>query len=382
MGYWCIGIVVLRRASVALAAATFLVGWVDCHAQGTWQSAPCLPSQASSEQLPSSRFLVLDTGGSGGGFGQGDVRQKLHDVFFWNEKLGWTSGYGGVFHTEDGGLTWTRMKPAGGWYQIEMTGPEDIWLLEGKHPGGMGNAWLWHSVDGGKTWEEQLKGKIGHYWDMYCRGQERWVLCAGFPSYHSNDGGISWNQVNLQGMLQVVLKVAIPADVPTPEGFVVYVFGFHQQRARLVKSVDGGHSWTVVALPEEAPAYVYARLHFATSRMGWIGLSEGKILFTANGGDSWEWRNLPSDRAVSALWFDQLGRGFAAVQNTDFFRFREALFETRDGGRSWVPVLAGAKHVSALFGLGPGRLWAVGDVPGFVPNDLVVVQQFREVREE
>ena len=81
----------------------------------------------------------------------------------------------------------------------------------------------------------------------------------------------------------------------------------------------------------------------------------------------------PTDRAVSALWLDQLGRGFAAGQNSDFCHFREALFETRNGGRLWTPVLAGAKHVSTIFGLGPEQVWAVGDVPGYVPNDLVAI---------
>ena len=65
------------------------------------------------------------------------------------------------------------------------------------------------------------------------------------------------------------------------------------------------------------------------------------------------------------------------MQNNDFFRFREALFETRDGGRSWTPVLSGAKQVNAIFALGPWQVWAVGNVPGFVPNDLVAILRAR-----
>ena len=119
---------------------------------GVWQGQPCIAgARAAPLSSAASRFLVLDTGGSGGGFGQGDARDSLRDAFFWNEKLGWACGYGGVFKTEDGGLSWKRMKPRGDWQQLKMTGPEELWLLEGRHPGGPGMAWLWHSTDGGKN---------------------------------------------------------------------------------------------------------------------------------------------------------------------------------------------------------------------------------------
>jgi hypothetical protein len=52
---------------------------------------------------------------------------------------------------------------------------------------------------------------------------------------------------------------------------------------------------------------------------------------------------------------------------------RRTLYETWDAGKTWTPVLGGAKHVAALFGLGPARVWAVGDVPGFIQNDLVAI---------
>jgi len=75
-----------------------------------------------------------------------------------------------------------------------------------------------------------------------------------------------------------------------------------------------------------------------------------------------------------SLWFDQLGRGFAAVANHDFRHPRRTLYESLDAGETWTALLGGAKHVSALFGRGPRRIWGVGDVPGFIQNDLVVIR--------
>ena len=341
-------------------------------AQGLWQGHTIIGQTPGAQPQPRSEWVVLDTGGSGGGFGQGDIRQKLQDVVFWNEKVGWACGYGGVFRTGDGGLTWTRMKPKGGWYHMAMPGPEEIWLLEGQHPGGPGKVWLWQTADGGRSWHEHLAGKLAGYLDLYCRGNERWVLCGGFPSYRSEDGGKTWKQEKFGGLLQAAQKIAIPADVRTDDGFVVYVLGSYKESWRFIKSADGGRKWVVVALPD-APRHHRYQCYFATSRMGFVSGPEGQLLFTEDGGETWQRRDLPTNQWVTALWHDQLGRGFAAVDNSDFFHFRQTLYETPDAGKTWTAVLGGAKHVSALFALGPGRLWAVGDVPGFVPNDLVAI---------
>ena len=369
-------ILLLVLATAGVPAA----GVFDLTPPGAWQgtsypaltphSALRIPLSSTAGPAAQSQWLLLDSGGSGGGFGQGDVRQKLHDVQFWDQRLGWACGYGGVFKTVDGGLTWTRMKPAGGWYQIELTGPAEIWLMEGKHPGGPGHAWLWHSTDGGAAWEEVLPGKLAGYQDLYCHGQECWVMCGGYPAFHSHDGGRTWEQINFGGLLQSAFRIAIPADLPTPGGFTVYVAGNFGKARRLIRSDDGGSTWRLLPLPE-AEAYFRYVPFFATSHLGWLGGPGGTVLRTDDGGESWTSCPLPTTQEVMSLWFDQNGRGFAAVNNTDFTHAREALYETADGGRHWTPVLGGQKHVDRIFGLGPGLVWIVGDVPGYIQNDLV-----------
>jgi photosystem II stability/assembly factor-like uncharacterized protein len=343
---------------------------------GLWQghAYPAAAGTVAESAAVADRFLVLDTGGSGGGFGQGDVRSHLQDVVFWNQQLGWSCGYGGVFKTVDGGLTWTRMKPRGGWYHIGMAGPDEVWLLEGQHPGGIGKVWLWKSTDGGTSWQEHLHGQLGGYADMYVRGPYRWVLCGGFPSYRSDDGGRSWQTERCGGLLHGKLKISIPADVVTPQGFAVYVLGDFKRQRRLVASHDSGRTWSVVLLPDAAGLF-RDRMCWATSRRGWLATSDGKMLVTADGGQTWQSRDLPTDQIVNALWCDAAGRGFAAFQNAVLERFRYTLYETRDDGHTWTALLGGQKSVNAFFAFGPGQLWAVGNVPGYVPNDLVVILQ-------
>ncbi len=112
--------------------------------------------------------------------------------------------------------------------------------------------------------------------------------------------------------------MTVPGDggAQPHEGFVAYVFGHPAapNRSPLVKSTDGGHTWKQLPLPPDFPAGGFPNaMYFATSWKGWLGLAGGKVLFTPDGGRTWEWRNLPTDQAVTAIWMDQVGHGFVGV---------------------------------------------------------------------
>lgn len=367
------------RIRVWLFAGVCLAVGGSAYAQGLWQGAtyPRLVTGHRPLATPATKWLVLDTGGSGGGFGKGDIRQKLHDVHFWDDRLGWACGYGGVFKTQDGGLTWARMKPNGGWYHIEMSGPEEIWLLAGKHPGGLGNAWLHHSTDGGETWQEvlALAGQLDGYRDLYCRGPLRYVL-TGTAAWRSSDRETGWRRVDfgVQGGFRP-RRMAVPADLPTERGFVVYVLGdsVATRQRMLLKSEDAGATWAPLRELPAAPSSYRGQVFFATSRQGWVAGPDNQIWRTDDGGESWQPCHLPEGEWATALWFDQRGRGFAAVANHKFLNPGQALYETTDAGATWTAVMGGLKQVNAIFGRGPRRVWAVGDVPGFVQNDLVLI---------
>jgi photosystem II stability/assembly factor-like uncharacterized protein len=325
-------------------------------------------------------FFLTQTGGGGGAFGRGDVHGHLCDVDFATLQVGFACGTGGVFKTEDRGLTWHRIKPNGNWQRIQAVSPDDVWLLEGIHPGGFGKVWLWHSVDGGKSWNEveALKGKLAAYGGkgLYCRWDQRWVLGGDFTTYRSADGGKIWQAVNFQGFLYGVYDMAVPADLPrgqSRQGFDVYVLGHKDGPASwLVRSSDGGQTWREVPLPAAArPQLAGGRVLFSTCRDGWVGGKSGKCILTRDGGETWKDCSVPTDQRVVALWFDQLGRGFAAVDNTDWLHLQQTVYMTSDYGASWAPVLGGYKQILSFCDLGRNHLWAVGYEPGLVQQDIV-----------
>jgi hypothetical protein len=75
------------------------------------------------------------------------------------------------------------------------------------------------------------------------------------------------------------------------------------------------------------------------------------------------------------MWFDALGRGFVAVDNSDLYHVSDAMFRTLDGGRTWQPILSGYKQINRIFGLDANSVWAVGTEPTVVPNDLVAIME-------
>ncbi|HTU24152.1 MAG TPA: hypothetical protein VMF30_02065 [Pirellulales bacterium] len=376
-----------------LAAAANVCSRAAASSEGQWQGTS-YPRVAASESSHPARFFVTDSGGSGGGFGGGDPHHHLGSIDFWNRNIGWACGNGGVFRSADGGLSWTRVKPRGGWAQVRLTGPQDVWLLESTFVDRKPVVHLWHSTDAGRNWQEPLPETLIGGFCLYARGRHCWIFSgrADGMSFASADGGQSWRRIDFHGLLAGGTHLAIPADVPTNapagpnEGFVAYAFGHRASGSRspMAKSIDGGHEWEAITLPSDLPASELPKtMYFATSWKGWLGFKDGRILLTADGGRTWQWRNLPThDQAVIALWMDQAGHGFASVANgpswgstNDAYvgAYRDAVFETHDDGQSWTPVLSGYKQINAFVALDANHVWGAGYSPTNVPNDLIVI---------
>jgi len=324
-------------------------------------------------------WVILDSGGSGGGFGKGDVRKNLNDVCFWDDRVGVACGDRGVYRTQNGGLTWQTLplKVARvGWRTIRLAGPKDIWVGGQIHPGGPGKGFLFHSEDAGQTWQRVLAGRL--------EGASRlgltpmgdiWVMTRRAASFHSPDGGRTWQKVDF-GLPVDAVDICFPGDVPYATEYVGYVLGYLGNESVVLKSTNSGKTWQRLSLPSDV-GYL-RRLFFTTSREGWVGGNDGRLLYTSDGGLHWQSRDLPArGQSLCALWFYRTGEGWVAMQQPfdgiGKLIFDHTLFFTPDGGRTWRPEMSGWKSAQGLWSNGPGTCWVVGNVPGFVPNDLVAI---------
>jgi photosystem II stability/assembly factor-like uncharacterized protein len=350
-------------------------------------------------------------------FGQGDLRSNLLDVAFWSGgRRGVTCGAAGAFFTEDGGLSWKRIRrhprkeygqPGIMYYCVAMGGPREIWLAEGRHPGR--GRHLWHSTDAGESWEdaaERFPGPFKSVSDLVVRGDDIWVLAGAHWSfsYRSEDGGTSWEKlVVLPGTRNSHNVASVPRSPSAETLTTVYVLGQGQDREPvLARTDDGGKNWRRINLPspDDLPGPVWRyRMAFGTADTGMVALparglkrvehgvwethpgATVSVLLTTDGGASWTRRNLPNrERAPRAIWVDPENPRHALVGVTNGWdkqkggpREGPALYETFDAGRNWAVAIRGKPQINAICGLDSRRIWAVGNLVGFQANDVVAI---------
>lgn len=378
----------LRLSDFVLRTVCWLATTTLLHAQSQWQGRVVTdPLATHHSSLVTENWLVLDSGGTGGGFGKGEPRGALQDVSFINERTGAAIGYSGALRTDDGGLTWRKL-PLGpvvsadgrtqgkNWYCVRMLSTNEIWALGHIHPGGKHQTRLTRSLDGGETWSDLLVGKVGRADRLHCPNPlDRWVLGGTDGSYHSANGGATWRLINW-GAQAWIRDIVFPGDEsPGLVGYAVGVLRAKPEAGCVLKTEDGGVKWLPLALPATATNALTSAC-FINSREGWVGGRDGLVLHTADGGTTWDARSVPVRQHISSLAMFASGRGWAGVRlgfEGGKFIHDWTLFSTRDGGRSWQPVLGGQKNITALAALGPDKVWAVGQVPGFITNDLVAI---------
>ena len=299
---------------------------------------------------------------------KGDL--KFTDVFFVTPDEGWVSGYAGparggvILHTSDAGLTW----------KIQFGDPESsdpeilrLFFLDATHgwatrPGGRQHALL-RTTDG-ENWEEA--GTAPGNWFFTFTSPT-----TGFASVHdeiqrTDDGGQHWTTV---AKCQVTVEVnglthqddCSPWEIHFPTPKLGYAVGKGSSNYfALMRSQDGGASWTVTAVPAEDGA---ERVFFTSEKTGFARVGNGKVYRTDDGGDSW--RPLPAS-APGDIHFADPEVGWSMA-------YRSMLY-TANGGRSWnTREIAFPEMVNAFSLPRRDRGYAVGN-HGMVYRYSVVPQ--------
>lgn len=120
----------------------------------------------------------------------------------------------------------------------------------------------------------------------------------------------------------------------------------------IYKTVDGGTNWILqYTNPFTAPAY---DIHFIDENYGWVQRHD-QILFTTDGGATWDSVPSPSTTSVSQIQFLNATTGYCL--NSDY------IFKSTDGGQSWIQktVWTGSEILNSFHALDEDHLWVVGE---------------------
>ena len=264
------------------------------------------------------------------------VTDKFYDVQALTADRAFVVGYGGkILETTDGGNTW-EVRPSGVDYSlfgIRMTDEKQGWIVgqEGL---------ILHTADGGKTWQKQDSK----------------------ATFTDSDG---------------TPKQAYLFAIDALDANTAFAVG---DRSMLTRTTDGGKTWTANKVKMEldtsggeslaAADPIFYGVRFADPQHGWIVGEFGKVMYTADGGDTW--KEQEKTLMEGSGFFDLLdlptlfGVHATDAQHVMASGLEGHLARTTDGGAKWafdkidagdIPLIDPLYDVTEL---PDGSAWAVG----------------------
>lgn len=249
---------------------------------------------------------------------------SLNDFSFYNNNLGIVSlGY--VYHlTTDGGATWSHWKDFSPYPQNKAV----FYLNATDIVTGTGNGRIYKSTDNGNTFTQKavpvsdvmaldFKGNFGVLVDNYCKasyssdGGENWtvisntVLCGNLSAmkhvnvvdanttyicgnnsnfFKTTNGCVNWSPVNTLYSGNYTGLSFLDANT----GYVTIYNGSNQ--ARLLKTTDGGNTWTdltpALVAAGSSTTSTFGAVYALDANTIYVGVAGGKIMVSTDGGST------------------------------------------------------------------------------------------------
>ncbi len=286
-------------------------------------------------------------------FGNGGF-VSLQSVSFFDKSTGWAVGSSGkILATTDGGENWVSLSPGtrGGVGEIQMINNDIGFAVAGEGTDGI----FLKTANGGEVWTPQQFGNS--LLSLSFISQDRgWVVGAYGDIWNTEDGGNSWKLQN-SGTSSALTSVQFRTP-PPPLPDVPFVIGWAAGDQGTILKTTNGATW--VALNSGVSDF-FASIFFAQDRNhGWVGGSTaggaGRILNTTNGGTSWAIQFTTSSPVNSIFFIDQ-NTGWAAGGSSSGTGF---ILKTTNGGANWTYKLSGVDGLNSVHFTGQNTGWAVG----------------------
>lgn len=252
---------------------------------------------------------------------QGD---GLNLVTFVDRHHGWITSNGPILlRTRNSGKNWEILRTGIVFTDIHFISPLEGW--------GIGNArfdvikWnIYHTTDGGTTWEVQLADTTARYDIFLLDAQHGWATnnrVGPDELLFTRDGGKTWER-QAQGQFRDNDEVYSVMFLDLLKGWVV---GFTGGRGGILTK-DGGKTW------KRDSTLVGARqLFFADSLHGWASHTSRWVFRTNDGGERWQ--RIQIIDTISEVHSNQF---FAFDTNRCFVALNIGLYASGDGGQSWT----------------------------------------------
>jgi photosystem II stability/assembly factor-like uncharacterized protein/PKD repeat protein len=172
----------------------------------------------------------------------------------------------------------------------------------------------------------------------------------------STDGGSTWATLPIvdAGGNLIITTNFYDFHILSPGVIVAVGLAFMGNDETIFKSTNYGVSWSMVH------AYgggIYPRItnavHFPSSTVGYVACTNGRILKTTNGGDTWTTLSTGNTFELKDIYFTNNNIGYAVGNSR--------LFKTTNGGSSWTGVDLSGNIFNAIHFPSSNVGYAVGD---------------------
>ena len=284
----------------------------------------------------------------------------LLEIQFFNELEGWgiTGTY--IVRTNDGGITWYNVTPPdveeiGSSVGVFILDQDHAWVQEPDFNNFPNNGLLYHTADGGLTWTVSSTPFSGG--DLSFIDEENgWMLAdlgvgAGSNAvavFQTTDGGATWaqtytNDPNLPDADDSLPLGGLKSDLMPLNMQTAWVGGviYSPGTVYLFRTDDGGRNWSPVnlELPDGAENFELGidrdQMQLVSASDGFLALrmsgdaTQTVLYVTNDGGETW---TLTPTVILGAGASDFLSAEEAVIYNGEQF------YVTRDAARTWTTV--------------------------------------------
>lgn len=311
-----------------------------------------------------------------------ETEANLRSIHFLDENIGWAVGYGKFFdgvllNTVNGGKIWS-IKRKGGFSKVQFTSQKEGFLAGGGLLGGVllytedgGEKWMrrnpgliipllndlffinpstgWlvgdngficRTSDGGRTWKKQQTTTFYDLYGVHFLDCHKGSICGsnGLILY-TEDGGINWERhhSNTKVTLRDIFIISDKNSFSAGEmGTILYnkgkTFGElldeRKGKSNINSCTDGKYGWRKndknLFLSSGSRVFPDLNaLHFIDEQNGWIVGQKGIILYTSDGGESWNKIEGVTSENLFDVYFTDSNNGWAVGDRGTILKYTE-----------------------------------------------------------
>lgn len=266
--------------------------------------------------------------------------QRFDDVFFIDNNVGWAANgyYASVYKTIDGGKNWTEQlnesNLGSNYYfrNIEFLNANIGFL-------GTLNGTFFKTIDGGTNWSEitNITPNPSALCGLNAVGTSTIYGCGAYftPAHvvKSIDSGDTWQFIDMSAYANALVEIYFLTED------IGFVCGRNDTGATILKTTDGGQSWLELYNSNTAGEYFWkiqvleSNPNIIFGSISAVAPNLGKLVKSIDGGSTWSSYDAP-ETDIQAVGFINENKGWMGGHTTGFY-------ETLDGGQSWTNLNIG-----------------------------------------